>query len=222
MGFYIICLLPFFHPFEKDIVAANSILLNKIEDLQKINSSSNVKPQEALSIVFPEMIRWNNFQDLMETKSLELAYVKLGRKGADFSIGHFQMKPSFVEQLEDYISRHQNLKKLNYVLIVEKKQNKARKIRLYRLKNFTWQVRYAHVYWLVANDRFKYMKFKTPEERIHFFASAYNYGFRREDKKIKEWQKLACFPYGSKYKGEQVKYADLSLEFYQKYSHKYK
>lgn len=216
------CLLIPTHRYGKDVEAANTFLTSQYKKIRIINKTSKANSQETISIVFPEIIRWNAFQDLMETKSLELAYVKFGRKGADFSIGHFQMKPSFVEQLENYVEKHQDLKYLNYVVITEQKIIKARRIRLYRLKSFLWQLRYAHVFWLVANHRFRYMKFHSAEDRIHFYATAYNYGFRKDDKKIKAWQNQAFFPFGGRYKGVQVKYADLSIEFYQKYSHKYK
>lgn len=70
------------------------------------NNTSYTEGSEALAIVSPELIRWTAFKDFFETTALELLYVKKGKTYADFSIGHFQIKPSFVEQLEAYVSQH--------------------------------------------------------------------------------------------------------------------
>jgi len=53
-----------------------------------------------LSIVFPELIRFNAIQDKIETFALQSLYVKYGKDYANFSVGPFQVKPSFAESLE--------------------------------------------------------------------------------------------------------------------------
>ena len=54
----------------------------------------------ALAIVFPELIRYSAIQNWAETKALEVLYAQYGEAYADFSIGNFQMKPSFAKRLE--------------------------------------------------------------------------------------------------------------------------
>ena len=54
----------------------------------------------ALAVVFPEIVRYSDLEDLIQIRALKVLYVQYGRKYADFSVGHFQMKPSFIEQLE--------------------------------------------------------------------------------------------------------------------------
>jgi hypothetical protein len=144
--------------------------------------------------------------------------VQKGKEAANFSIGHFQMKPSFVEQLEEYVAAHDTLKTFSYVVIKGKAEKECRKERIERLKQFAWQLRYAHVYWLVAKDKFKNRVFKSPKERIAFFATAYNYGFLQKETDIETWQKNKAFPFGSKYKEEQVAFSDLAVEFFEKYA----
>lgn len=108
-----------------------------------------------MCICFPEMMRWSAFQDLIETAADELLYVNKGHTAANISIGHFQMQPRFVEQLEEYITANPNVSMFNYVIIKAKSEKEARKERISRMKQFAWQVRYAHVFWLVAYDRFR-------------------------------------------------------------------
>ena len=86
------------------------------------------------------------------------------------------------------------------------------------MKQLAWQLRYAHVYWLVAKDKFKDRKFKDAKERIRFFATAYNYGFVRPVDEIEKRINQKSFPYGLKYKGEQMAYADFSIEFFENYA----
>ncbi len=92
---------------------------------------------EVVAIIYPELLRYNYLKDFFETSSLELVYVNYGSEAADFSIGHFQMKPSFVEQLEKYSKSHSKIdKKYNHLFINHKLNLKEkRKIIVKRLKN---------------------------------------------------------------------------------------
>lgn len=206
------------HPFEKDLKSAVKILEKEKTALLAIKNTSATEGSEALSIAFPELIRWSALNDFFESTTLELLYVQKGKEAANFSIGHFQMKPSFVEQLEEYVATHEALAIFKYVVIKGKTDKECRKERIERLKQFAWQLRYAHVYWLVAKDKFKNRVFKSPKERVRFFATAYNYGFNRPETEIEAWQKKKAFPFGTQYKAEQVGYADLAIEFYEKYA----
>ena len=207
-----------FHPYSEEVEKAVKLLKNEKSTVLQIKNTSNTEGSEALSIVFPEMIRWSAFRNMFETKANELLYVKDGKAKADFSIGHFQMKPSFVESLESYVESHQNLQTFSYVVITNKTIKEARTLRLERMKQLAWQLRYAHVYWLVAMDRFKDRKFESVRERVRFFATAYNYGFEKPEKDVEAWQKKAAFPFGSKSKVKQVSFGNLAVEFYENFS----
>ena len=56
-------------------------------------------PLIAESVVWPEMERYTRLQDLAETAAVYGTYITTGG-GPDYSIGLFQMKPSFIENLE--------------------------------------------------------------------------------------------------------------------------
>ena len=51
----------------------------------------------AIAVVFPELIRYSALRDKIEITLLKSLYIYKGDDYADFSIGQFQMKPSFAE-----------------------------------------------------------------------------------------------------------------------------
>jgi hypothetical protein len=55
----------------------------------------------AIAIIFPELVRYSALRDQMEITLLKALYVNLGKEYANFSIGHFQMKPSFAEIIRE-------------------------------------------------------------------------------------------------------------------------
>lgn len=167
---YFSFLLMAIHPFKDDIKNAVAFLNTQREVVLHIKNTSYTEGSEALAIVSPELIRWSAFKDFFETTALELLYVKKGKTYADFSIGHFQMKPSFVEQLEAYVFQHESLNTFKYIVISNKSEVEIRKERIKRLQQFAWQLRYAHVFWSVVTDKFKHRVFKNQKPFKDFKA----------------------------------------------------
>jgi hypothetical protein len=208
----------FTHPYTKDVKKAVKLLEKEIVTILNIKKTSATEGDEALAIVFPELLRWNAFNDYLETSAVEVGYINSGSGATNFSIGPFQMKPRFIEQLEIYVATHERLKTFDYVVIKGKSALESRRERVYRLKQFDWQLRYAHVFWLVAQSKFECINFKNRQDRVRYYATAYNYGFLRPEKEIEARLNRPIFPFGSNYKGEQVAYGDLSLEFLKDYA----
>ena len=50
------------------------------------------------SIVAPEITQYSFIRNTLESYTLNVLYVQYGRAYADYSIGFFQMKPSFIEE----------------------------------------------------------------------------------------------------------------------------
>lgn len=157
------------------------------------------------AIAFPEMTRYNMVKDLVETKTLEAAYIKGGVEAADFSIGCFQMKPSFIEYLESQLP----------ALAVPKGKTIAseRTIRLQRLKSARWQCRYLAHFTNFASK--KYSRHDTG-----FLAAAYNLGPMRDATSIESWMPVEAFPFGVKFKGKQIAYAKIAEVFIKEYADK--
>ena len=199
-----------------DFVKTNEFIIKK--EL-KINNGGRL---EALAIVFPEIIRWNFFQDLLEAGIDESLYVKGGRQIADFSLGPFQMKPSFIEDIEDFVVTSESLTDFRYLVINRGTDEDCRKERIERLKSLEWQLKYAYAFLSVANVRFRNLSFNSDIERLRFYSTAYNYGFMRPVKDIQAWQSVRKFPYGSMgLTKKQVSYAEISVNFLCNFSTKF-
>lgn len=171
------------------------------------------------SVVFPELVRYSKYRDFLETKVLEMLYINGGKESADFSIGKFQMKPSFIEKMETYIKSHQpKLQKYQKVsLYNETTDESIRAQRLERLKSKDWQIIYINCFYTIVDQRFSSVDFTTTEDKIRFFATAYNHGFDKSKEDILKWKDQKCFPYGTSAKNsEQYKYADVAVYFYEK------
>ena len=170
------------------------------------------------AIVYPELLRYNYIQDFIETSGLELIYMRYGAKTADFSIGHFQMKPSFAEHIEKYIEKnaadfHQYKK-----LIIAQKASplKQRKLRLTRLKQMDWQLTYLHAFIAICDHKFHFIKFTTTKDKLRFYAACYNIGFHKKYQNILQNENSNTFPNGPKYLGTQFCYASIASAYYQK------
>jgi hypothetical protein len=177
----------------------------------------NLNAIPVLSVVGPEWVRYSIVRDLMETKALELAYVRFGREAADFSIGPHQMKPSFAEDLEQAIAQAGSLplwlrRQIAYGSADPVVQ---RRLRVQRLKDKRWQYFYAFAFYALSQNRFAGVLPAAESQRLAFIASAYNFGFTRPFAAIQKWQSAEVFPYGSAFRGAQESYAGVALRFYE-------
>ena len=203
--------------YRKEINRAFSLLKKQKKKID-LELNKNEKAQ-ILSIAFPEILRYDSYSDYLETSSNEILYVNEGKTASDFSTGYFQMKPSFIEDLENYVAKTESLKLYNWILIQKKNEIEARKERINRLGNFQWQLRYLKVFWYAAEYKYQNINFKTTEDKIRFFATAYNYGFTKPEKEITKYQFVKKFSPGEKPKTEKLAYADFSIDFINMYSY---
>ena len=152
----------------------------------------------------------------LKTKVLEYYYIDKGAEAADFSIGIFQMKPSFIEQLEAEVGKYEGLKKeYNSVLGFKTEQSKEiRKERLDRLKDKSWQITYINCFYDMMECKYSDTTFATKEKKLQFYASAYNHGFNCSAKEINKWINIKSFPHGFGKKESKYCYAEVALYFY--------
>lgn len=187
--------------------------------LQVQADSHGLETTELTAIIFPELIRYSEWQNLLETEALALAYVEKGVTWADFSIGAFQMKPSFAEALEHClqgwpegrVAFSQLLPQANHT------PREQRKARLNRLCSVQGQVQYlcAFVTWMQTRPGF-YLVTSTPAQKITLLATAYNSGFKQDWPTLQWVSQQHFFPYGAKYPQEgQHAYAAVALDYYQ-------
>ena len=185
---------------------------SKIEkQVRVIAKQYDLKSSELIPIVYPECSRFSVISNVFESDILSYYYVQDGTKGADFSVGYFQMKPSFLEDLEAIISQDSNFTQYRSKFAYPKVSAKEiRTERLNRLFSETWQMEYLCVFVKYAKLKYK------PSEDISFLeftASAYNYGFTKPQEEIIAWTKQKAFPNGLKSNKENFVYSKLAQNY---------
>ena len=207
--------------FGEDYQKAVDYCIQNKEQIKEKAVQYNLPAAELTAIVFPELVRHSSFQDFFETAALELVYVSKGKEYANFSIGQFQMKPSFVEKLEATIKKNDSLKQqfksiISYPNVEDKTK---RKIRLERLKNQTWQLDYLCCFYSITTNKFaNELGQLSPEMRLKYLATAYNCGFDKSWETIGNWTTRACYPYGVKYpENQQYIYANIAWDFFENF-----
>jgi hypothetical protein len=159
------------------------------ELIHEYASAFSIPDKELKAIVFPELIRYNTFFNALEIESLKYLYVKEGKSYADFSVGYFQMKPSFGEMIEvDAL----NLLPAKYRnesgwKIKTTDDEQSRKERVKRLSNVRQQLIYLCALYKLCENRFMNTGITSAEERVKLFATCYNAGYRRSYKSLRSF-----------------------------------
>lgn len=205
--------------FGADYQQAISYCQSNISTIDAVMQKYKLPTTVVISIVFPELIRYSTFKNYFESTALEYAYTKGGSQLADFSIGRFQMKPSFAEKLETAIGLDPILK-TKYTSIVQyssKNLETQRAKRVERLDDLAWQLTYLCSFYELMQPKVK--NISSTKEKIRYLATAYNCGFDKEEKIIQKWMQRKVFPYGIKYpESHQYNYAAIASDFYSSHS----
>jgi hypothetical protein len=170
------------------------------------------------AVIFPELMRYNAVFDVVETGSLMGLYSRLGSDYANFSIGRFQMKPSFALAIEKFLIPYRDeawVKALAFDQVGVNDNYEDRSARIDRLDNPEWQVKY-----LVA--MFKCIRLKHADairslsagKKLAFLATAYNCGWDKSTATINSFATKCYYcisPWGSHNK---YNFAKISLQRY--------
>lgn len=143
----------------------------------------DVDPRLAVAIVFPELIRYSMWQDEIERAAVNGLYVGKGTDGANFSIGRFQMKPSFAEEIEQEWNRSSLSKEYGFVFNLQQ-NNEARRSRIRRLSNMQGQCRYLAIFIRLLQQRHPQLEQLSEKEQVCFLATAYNRSFTADRKSV--------------------------------------
>jgi hypothetical protein len=154
-------------------------------------------PLFAKAIIYPELMRYSQFRDQFETIALQVLYIQFGSAYADFSIGPFQMKPSFASRLDALPETELDRKK-----------------RIAALTTIDGQFDYLSHFLAAMDKRCAKMRWASAAEKLRFYAAAYNAGFHRSTAGIVEIAGRAKFKL-SEWSNRSYKYTDLALAFYQ-------
>ena len=197
--------------FKSDYFYAVNTLKDQEKKIDQIAKVYDIPSKTICSVVFPELLRYNNIKDFIETSSLETFYI--AGDLVDFSIGYFQMKPSFMEEIEQVVQQSSYLKEKYHVITTYSSKTNIKAQRLNRLKKTEWQVVYVCCLIDYLNATYQ-LKNESPIDRLSFLSAAYNYGFNKPPEEIKSWETTKAFPYGKSYKGTKFSYSELALHYY--------
>ena len=179
-----------------------------------------VDPDFTISIVFPEILRYSAIRDWAETKAIEVLYTQYGNKYADFSIGRFQMKPTFAEEIERQWNLHlQHLNpnsKLPGKFAINESEN-SRYERLKRLNDINWQLKYLAMFKILIEQKFKENKWSDIQSKLHFFATAYNSGFMKEYSSLLSSETHNDFYTGILKPSICYNYGNIAVDYFLKY-----
>ncbi len=171
----------------------------------------------ALAVVFPEILRFSALEDFIQVRALKVLYVQNGKKYANFSVGRFQMKPTFAEQVE---------RDSNRLLTAEERAAagaplfpladtvEIRRDRVYRLDDLKWQVRYLGLFMRIMNRKHAPTAFADERERLRFYATAYNAGYTNSEKTIRRLMPSKSYHTGPFDSEIKYCYADVALSFF--------
>ncbi len=171
----------------------------------------------AVAVVFPELVRYSAIRDKMETSMLKTLYRNLGNDYADFSVGAFQVKPSFAEKIREEVSLLEGWRMKSLF----RKKNSYQNLREFRgaiisdLEDPKSEFKYIIALIAICENRFPGIT-GYDTTKIRFLATAYNTGFWKSEEEIEKMSNSKF--YNTKlFKTENYSYADVSLFWYKQY-----
>lgn len=168
----------------------------------------------ALAIVFPEIMRYSEFQDSIEANTTEIMYT-LGNDSLICSIGYFQMKPTFASHMEMLIAKDENMRKkyakINFYGKDDTRDSRYERIK--RLRNVDFQILYLEAFIESCEKKFN-LAGKPIDYKIKIISTAYNTGFSNTLKMLEERAKNCTYPEGKYSSKSKWHYWKLSSDAY--------
>jgi len=183
--------------------------------MEPILAKNNISYPLAVSIVFPELVRYSSLRDKMEITLLKTLYVNLGEDYANFSIGLFQMKPSFAEIIREKspeIKKQISGIKLNSKTDFEDIKD-FRKSIIKDLEDPATQIKYLILFIRLCEKNF-HLDLNEDHSNVKFLATVYNYGIDKDSTEIEKMIDKKFFN-TKLFKTENYSYADVSMYWYE-------
>lgn len=152
--------------------AAMEFIADNKDQSQRMKEQG-INPLLGWSIVFPELLRYDALSDLMEVSALQTLYIQYGKDYADFSIGWFQMKPSFAEKIErKWMIFQQTWTNVVPIAFDTSGSIESRKAIVSRLNSTHGQMLYLMLFVKLMDA--KKLALKNDADRVKIYAAAYN------------------------------------------------
>lgn len=185
--------------------------------MEPILLKNDISYPVAIAVIFPELVRYSALRDKMEITLLKTLYVNLGEEYANFSIGQFQMKPSFAVKVIG--SAKGIIRRQSGITFKEESDFKNiidfRKSIVNDLENTKSEFNYLVAFLKICERKYKISRM-IEDEKIRFLATAYNYGFDKEIDQIMSMSYKKFFN-TKLFKTENYSYAEVSLFWYEQY-----
>ena len=124
----------YFALYPKEVTEALNFLKENEQIINKELAPLNQEERDiAMAIVAPEISQFSKVMEFVELRSLFIMYRNFGK--GDFSVGYFQMKPSFIEGLEKEINNNKSFKEKYKGYLVSGTDTDQRETRLKRLSS---------------------------------------------------------------------------------------
>lgn len=185
--------------------------------MEKVLKDNKIPYDYALAVVFPELVRYSALRDKMEITLLKALYINLGEQYANFSIGRFQIKPSFAE----YIRAGSTILPKRKLQFRFAQPDDFSNITEYRksivtdLESDQKEINYIIAFYKICERKFD-LAAMDENTKIKFLATAYNYG---PDKSQAEIEKMIDKKFFNTkiIKTENYSYAEVALFWFSNY-----
>lgn len=202
----------YFNSFQQEVEEATIFITeNKSLICSTLCGLSTEEQLMAISIVAPEISQYSSFLNFFEQRTLFVMY--LNNVNADFSVGYFQMKPSFVENLEKKALVSKSLRERFKDIIPSGSEREKRKFRLIKLTSLAGQLRYLRLFIEIVRAKTNDIEFNDSFEKLRYWATLYNSGIDLNESEVLRIQTVNLFP---KFK-RKYNYSSVSVEFYYKF-----
>jgi hypothetical protein len=203
--------------FGDDWKKAQSFIEESREWMEPALQKNNIPYPLAIAIVFPELVRYSALRDKMEITLLKALYVNIGQDYANFSVGQFQMKPSFAEIIRE--ESHTVLGRKSKIAFREVSEfddiKNFRKSIVSDLEDPETEFNYLIAFLKIAQKKFKTNR-KDEISRLKFLATAYNFGIDKSAAQIEAMINKKFFN-TKLFKTENYCYQDVAVFWYEQY-----
>jgi hypothetical protein len=186
--------------------------------MEPVLSKNHIPYPLAIAVIFPELVRYSALRDKMEVTLLKALYINMGDKYANFSVGQFQMKPSFAmmvrEQSHSVLSRRSGI---SFKREPEYDDDwEYRRSIVEDLEDTKTQFNYLVTFIKICDRNFRTNRMDEIT-RLRFLATAYNFGINKSSAEIESMTGRKFFN-TKLFKTENYCYADVSLFWYKQYN----
>lgn len=202
--------------FGKDWEKANEYVTANVGWMKPALRRERIDYNTAIAVIFPELVRYSALRDRMEITLLKALYVNLGSDYSNFSVGSFQIKPSFAELVCESVAEIP-VRKAGLKIPVRDQFDTEREFRSAIVSSLEDQhaaFEYIIMFLKICEKRFE-PGAMDEAGRIKFLAAAYNSGFTKPMEEIKNMMDRKFFS-TRLVATEFYSYSDISLYWFNK------